>query len=401
MRLTGRRCQVNILFVLAGFSTLEATLALPQSLHTEQVKVSGCIFDKENPSPEIKILDPKDGIPFINVEGALQKTRSILENFPKYKLEKVAGGRHDIFDLKLQNDYLALFDDGTLGFAPSSSQGPLPRSKGRKQYISSIFALSCDGDLSISLPEVPTYGFSRSNITDLTYIHHTPATTSQFNRYNVHKRAPHVQFIKRTMSMMDIENAQMESFSFLIGPTIISDKHQRGGAPRCWKTLPFGLTAVERPGARPASFNGCGAENGMKVPDWRFEQCCNEHDLCYDDCSATWETCNDNFRQCNHDACTKAYPLAPVTIETNRTSWIPSMPDWSLTRWGCHTLGQAYAEAVDTGLGRVNFNASTIERCTCRCPDKTFDCGNFCMLECEPINEEAVVPTNKGLPLQT
>lgn len=141
--------------------------------------------------------------------------------------------------------------------------------------------MSCDGDLSISVPNVPNYGFARSSKTNGTYIHHTASTMSQFHRYTIPTRSPHVQFIKRTMDVINIDNIELRSFSFLAGPTLISDYHQKGGAPRCWGQVPFGLISVVKPGAREAYFNGCGAENGIKVPDFRFEDCCNTHDLCY------------------------------------------------------------------------------------------------------------------------
>jgi hypothetical protein len=39
-----------------------------------------------------KLLDPKDGLPFINVDGVLRKATTIIEPFPKYTIERVKGG---------------------------------------------------------------------------------------------------------------------------------------------------------------------------------------------------------------------------------------------------------------------------------------------------------------------
>jgi hypothetical protein len=61
----------------------------------------------------------------------------------------------------------------------------------------------------------------------------------------------------------------------------ISDHWQIGRAPRCTSKTPFGVMPFVKLGARGAYYNGCGAENGLKVPDLRFEECCNHHDLCY------------------------------------------------------------------------------------------------------------------------
>jgi hypothetical protein len=49
-------------------------------------------------------------------------------------------------------------------------------------------------------------------------------------------------------------------------------------------------------------------------------------------------------------------------------------------------------------FGAWAFDASNVERCECRCPVGAFDCGENCMLECEAINEAAVVEVRKGEP---
>jgi len=142
-------------------------------------------------------------------------------------------------------------------------------------------------------------------------------------------------------------------------------------APRCAAKNPFGLVSIERVGARPPASNGCGPENGIKVPVIKFAECCNRHDLCYDDCSQTWEDCNNAFRMCNHLSCTKEFPT-----KTNE-SWY----DESL-RWGCHQLADTYADATNSYIGVWAFNGSTAERCDCRCPSGMFDCGKACKTEC-------------------
>jgi hypothetical protein len=87
-------------------------------------------------------------------------------------------------------------------------------------------------------------------------------------------------FHRRTEEGLNHVGDSWDPFTFLAGPLKVSDHDQIGYSPRC-PALPFGLQAYVRPGARPAGFNGCGADNGMKFPDFRFEVCCNNHDLCY------------------------------------------------------------------------------------------------------------------------
>lgn len=67
-------------------------------------------------------------------------------------------------------------------------------------------------------------------------------------------------------------------------------------------------------------------------------------------------------------------------------------------RWGCNTLADTYADGVGTPVGAWAFNASTAERCECKCPAASRDCGKYCMVECQEINEAAVVEVRKGEP---
>jgi hypothetical protein len=152
----------------------------------------------------------------------------------------------------------------------------------------------------------------------------------------------------------------------------------------------------------------------MKVPDLRFEECCNRHDLCYDNCGVSWEACNDDFRECNHRSCEVSYPLPPNVTSSSSSSSLsssttsllssnssttssstavpsPAAPNaasdaayWnSWLNWGCHNLADTYADAVNSFIGVWAFSASSSDRCECRCPDGAFDCGSVCMLDCD------------------
>jgi hypothetical protein len=134
-----------------------------------------------------------------------------------------------------------------------------------------------------------------------------------------------------------------------------------------------------------------------------------------DDCAQTWEECNDTFRACNHDMCEFHYPLPspsppPPGPSPPPSQLLPSSPSPSssptapsstpsltpvLMNWGCHNLADFYADAVSTLFGAWAFAASNADRCECRCPVGTFDCGANCMVDCVAVNDEAIVEVRK------
>jgi hypothetical protein len=117
----------------------------------------------------------------------------------------------------------------------------------------------------------------------------TPSLTtlSAFQKRHIERTPGLSSFIKRTIVATQSLALQRDSkppFAFLShtsSPVIISNAWQSGLSPRCPAAVPLGLMPFVKLGARGAYYNGCGAENGLKVPDLRFEECCNNHDLCY------------------------------------------------------------------------------------------------------------------------
>jgi hypothetical protein len=141
----------------------------------------------------------------------------------------------------------------------------------------SIFGISCNGTISIRLSDLVQYNL----------IYHTPSRgiLGRPTGYQqaLERRASDAihKFVRRTAQGVDeVLPDPWAPFNFLVGPLKVSDRDQIGFQPRC-PSKPFGLKSFVKPGARPASFNGCGAENGMKIPDYRFTECCDNHDLCY------------------------------------------------------------------------------------------------------------------------
>lgn len=220
----------------------------------------------------------------------------------------------------------------------------------------SVFDLSCNGTISIHLPDLLQYNF----------IYHVPTRgilgLPNGNQKALQRRASNAlhSFVKRTEEAIKRDLPDSWSpFHFLLGPLKVSDRDQIGYQPRC-PGKPFGLESFVKPGARPASFNGCGAENGMKIPELRFTECCDHHDLCYDDCSKTWNQCNEEFRTCMHGRC-------------------KNDPTW--TEWGCNNIADVYADLVSTRLGAWSFRNSN-DRCGCGCPGGTMNCTDMCLPDC-------------------
>ncbi|QDS76514.1 hypothetical protein FKW77_005766 [Venturia effusa] len=316
---------------------------------------SPCLFNSLD-EYHFSLLDPSDGMPFTNIDGQLRKISRPRDSLPLFHFSRPVGEQFNV-DLLLNSSYLALSDSGYLRFVDRSSNGMTPIANGSETFITSIFDVSCNGTISIRLPDLLQYNF----------IYHAQSRSvlglpNRNQKALVHRTSSALRsFIKRT-EQPDYEDLSesWSPFSFLVGPIKVSDRDQIGFSPRC-PSKPFGLESFVKPGARPASFNGCGAENGMKIPDLRFTDCCDNHDLCYDDCSKTWNQCNDEFRRCMHSQCRHD-------------------PSW--TEWGCNNLADVYADFVGTRLGAWSFYNSNVDRCTCGCPAGTINCTDMCLRDC-------------------
>jgi hypothetical protein len=143
----------------------------------------------------------------------------------------------------------------------------------------SIFAVSCDGDITVTLPDNLRYGFAGHDASRSVHVRSLSGSGQHAKR----KRSPLTGFIEKAVTSSSQVLNELYPFSFLAGPlpAPITDQYQAGYVPRCPAKVPFGLVSIEKPGARAPYFNGCGPENGIKVPDLKFTECCNQHDLCY------------------------------------------------------------------------------------------------------------------------
>ncbi|KAF2430678.1 hypothetical protein EJ08DRAFT_678973 [Tothia fuscella] len=236
-----------------------------------------------------------------------------------------------------------------------------------------MFTISCTGTISITLPDSTPYNFIY-HTTNHTILAHPSSQLPLLN-----KRSTLQTFHRRSLEGLSHVGTSFEPFTFLAGPLHVSDHYQIGYAPRC-PAIPFGLQSFERTGARGTGVNGCGADNGMKFPDFRFEACCNGHDLCYDNCGTTWEDCNDTFRKCMQDACAEYYSVPRAPPFVNATSPDANSTTWS--QWGCDGLADTYATAVGTRIGAWSFNIANKDRCDCGCPVGTMNCTDMCLSDC-------------------
>ena len=121
---------------------------------------------------------------------------------------------------------------------------------------------------------------------------------------------------------------------------------------------PAGQTAVSN-GLTPTA-NGCGAKDGIKVPDFTFGTCCDGHDICYGTCSEDFTTCNNDFYGCMLQEC------LPFIISP-------------LLYLGCNGVATTYYLAVRF-FGDDAYAEATKELCDCKCDDASLTaCGDKCV----------------------
>lgn len=122
---------------------------------------------------------------------------------------------------------------------------------------------------------------------------------------------------------------------------------------------------VAHPGHVPV-FNGCGSGFfGGLVPNRfraaNFKSACNAHDLCYEDCSASQDTCDINFLNDLLDQCLAAYPPSNARGRERQ-------------RQECEARAQQYYTVVSGPLGRDAYEIAQSNACDC-CPGDCGECG--------------------------
>lgn len=144
-------------------------------------------------------------------------------------------------------------------------------------------------------------------------------------------------------------------------------------------TCPPNTNKRTQPGNVPTS-NGCGPEGGsIKIPQGYgkadYTGSCNGHDVCYEECATTKDTCDEDFRDDMYEACAAAYPGALN----------------GLLRFGCYERAYAYYQAVSQ-FGDDAWLAAQKKACECCAPptkvycncNKTcYDDSDTCLGECK------------------
>ncbi|EPS38814.1 hypothetical protein H072_7398 [Dactylellina haptotyla CBS 200.50] len=141
-------------------------------------------------------------------------------------------------------------------------------------------------------------------------------------------------------------------------------KGNQGGNPRC-PSLPNSY-AILRGGARGTpSITDCGQGNTVGLTGFGaiLRSTCRDLNNCYDDCSKTWEECNDAFRGAMTDY-TKCQGL-----------------NWKNGDQGkCKNIVKNNVDNVlYGGQGRNNFNQANADRCTCVCDNGGSVCNSQCV----------------------
>jgi len=142
-------------------------------------------------------------------------------------------------------------------------------------------------------------------------------------------------------------------------------------------TCPPGTEKQPKPGNTP-TMNGCGPEGGsIKIPQGYgradYTGSCNQHDVCYEDCYTSKDTCDEEFLEDMLDACAAAYPGALN----------------SLFRFGCYERAYIYYQAV-SNFGDDAWIAAQQKACECckskvycNCNKKCYDDVSVCLNECK------------------
>ncbi|KAL2068681.1 hypothetical protein VTL71DRAFT_15019 [Oculimacula yallundae] len=322
-----------------------------------------CLVDPTAPDLTFRFIDPTTGIPVINNGGLAQKASVILDTIPEFNFQQTS--TPGIYDLKVGDQFLAADLTGKAIFVPSSTGQKFVAANGNA-YITSLFSYGCDGVLSIGIPGVVPYEFGYLDGDNQLYLqpvisqYNPPArtTSSRTARNELAKRL--IDDATRLYIAQTHYRAQLQVSKPVVAP---SPSFRVSGvtADRC-PNVPTGLQAFVRADARPVQVNGCGSTGiSTLVPNLIFKDCCDTHDMCYDDCSEQWKPCNDNFKNCNNMKCNEKYS------------------DSSLLRWGCGNVADFYAWSVSGTTGTKAFYGSTSDRCECHCPAGQTTCNNQCI----------------------
>ncbi|KAJ9663101.1 hypothetical protein H2201_005772 [Coniosporium apollinis] len=294
-----------------------------------------CLFDPYKGSQTIELIDVNTGVSFVNVGGRAALAMDRVDNgLTTYHLVAPANGPSGVFDLVSDSGkYVAVFEDGQVGFVDESSNGQnqIVDGSGAK-YLTTVWSVTCDGELVAGI-----LGGSQLQLGLIGNALYAQSTSPAI----------------RKRQLLPILSIKVVIFPLELRTRLGQDQ------PRCPNPE---LNAVDKWGARKASANGCGSQGFMynHVP---FVGCCNDHDYCFDNCERTFKDCNSKFADCMTKSCTDAYPSSSL--------------DSLVKRLGCNRLAASFAWIVDNEIGRAVFNIANKERCAC-CKPGEKSCQSGC-----------------------
>lgn len=264
---------------------------------------------------------------------------------PTYTFVMPDGAATGLYDIMLvgSNLYLALSSDGSIIFTDSSTRGFVQPNG--QTVITTVFGVSCKGYMTVS--DGTTEYIWKASADG--YTSATPGTRVDSD--------PGILLLP-TAALGGDSTAQKRSIGQKRAAPRCADyngKFTTGAQPRC-PNYPSKILSNVRSGVRGPQSNGCGPANGFDfVPDWTFTQCCNRHDLCFDDPECgLFETCNRDFHSCMRgDGC----------------AWTDHWWSW-WARSTCLGLADFYGWAVTTSSGRDAFKSAQDERGKCFCPNE-------------------------------
>ena len=120
---------------------------------------------------------------------------------------------------------------------------------------------------------------------------------------------------------------------------------------------PYGLCSEDIP--RGPTPNGCGAKDGISVPDggpfggWTFEPACNDHDRCYGTCGQSKTFCDQEFLRAMLASCRQSWR------STGRLRYTPPV---YLAYRACIAQAHIYYKAV-SWLGKDAYDKAQKAAC--------------------------------------
>ncbi|KAF3935105.1 hypothetical protein ABW19_dt0200258 [Dactylella cylindrospora] len=282
-----------------------------------------------------ELLEPTKALPIINVDGVASLPTEVIEDVPKFTFSKPASPIPGVYDLVLDGGlFLAVFEDGTVGFVPESSNGQaFVVGPGGKKYITTIFSVFCTGEVKAGI--LGQYQFIFTSVDNKVLVTNLVLTKARLRR--------------------DIEVPK----GFFVLPKPVENPLN---GQRC---LGQSQTAVTKNPPVPITSNGCGTDDGIGyyVPEYKFHDCCNGHDVCFSTCSEDLQSCNQQMYQCTVGKCREAYP------SQSGLGW-----------WACNKAANQYSWGVNTETARKQFVKSSETYCDCKCNDpKLTACQEKCV----------------------